>query len=367
MPISDDARPLVRPNAGVAIVVRSDDPQRTAERLQPIVAALAEVSVAGHLVTFDEDLPEALRDEVRDADGVLVWADPLTDRGPRTTLDILLSEIAGTGVWVSAHPDVIHRMGTKDVLVTTRQLPWGTDAFAYPTLARFRNEFPARLAESATRVVKADRGNGGRTVWKVTLLDEVTGSGARAPDPTATVAVQHARVRDGSQSLTTLDEFMESCAPIYRGWGGSGHLIDQPYAPRIREGLIRCYVVHDSVVGFGLQHSADPKTFSTGSGAPRPAVFGVPSPKTMVPPDHPDFRVLRQRLDQEWIPAMCGVLGIAPDDLPVLWDVDLIRGAPSRSDPNPFVLCEINASSVIPFPPEAPKAVAVLVQERLLR
>lgn len=360
----DDTRHASGRAPTVAIVVRSDDPGRCVERLHPIVDALGDCAVRGRLVWFDDDNPEALRKDVQHAAGVLVWADPVTDRGTRSALDAQLRAIAATGTWVSAHPGVVDTIGTKDVIVTTAQLSWGTDAHSYPTFTEFTDRFPVRLAEAGTRVLKADRGNGGRTVWKVTLLGHATASGGPVADHAAAVMVQHARHRDDTHILTTLGEFMSSCAPIYATWGGTGHLIDQPYQPRVSEGLVRCYLVQNAVVGFGLQN-APARDAGVTPDVPAPSVLGVPSPKTMVPPDHPPFRRLRDRVESEWVPAVCAVLATDRVDLPMLWDVDLIRGTPSSSDPDPYVLCEINASSVLPYPPETPAAVARAVRERL--
>ena len=360
----DDTRLASGRAPTVAIVVRSDDTGRSADRLQPIVAALGDLAVRVRVVPYDDDNPEALRKEVEHAAGVLVWADPLTGRGTRSALDAQLWAIAASGTWVSAHPGVVDKIGTKDVIVTTAQLSWGTDAHSYPTFTEFTELFPVRLAEAGTRVLKADRGNGGRTVWKVTLLGDASGSAVPVAHHTAAVMVQHARHRDDTHVLTTLGEFMSSCAPIYTAWGGTGHLIDQPYQPRVSEGLVRCYLVQDAVVGFALQN-APARDAGVTPDVPAPSVLGVPSPKTMVPPDHPPFRYLRDRVEREWVPALRAVLAMDLVDLPMLWDVDLIRGAPTASDPDPYVLCEINASSVVPYPPETPAAVARAVRERL--
>ena len=48
-------------------------------------------------------------------------------------------------------------------------------------------------------------------------------------------------------------------------------------------------------------------------------------------------------------------------DLPALWDVDLLIGDGSAG--TRFVLCEINASCVTPFPPAAPPRIAVHVRQ----
>jgi hypothetical protein len=35
-----------------------------------------------------------------------------------------LRDVAARGVWVSAHPDVVQKMGTKEVLHRTRTMSW---------------------------------------------------------------------------------------------------------------------------------------------------------------------------------------------------------------------------------------------------
>ena len=64
-------------------------------------------------------------------DGVLVWVNPIHEGRNRAKLDALLREVAARGVWVSAHPDVILKMGTKEVLHRTRTMSWGCDTVLY--------------------------------------------------------------------------------------------------------------------------------------------------------------------------------------------------------------------------------------------
>ncbi len=61
--------------------------------------------------------------------------------------------MAARGVWVSAHPDVILKMGTKEVLHRTRTMGWGCDTALYRTAEAMRVELPARLA-AGPRVIK---------------------------------------------------------------------------------------------------------------------------------------------------------------------------------------------------------------------
>ena len=44
--------------------------------------------------------------------------------------------------------------------------------------------------------------------------------------------------------------------------------------------------------------------------------------------------------------------------LPALWDADFLYGPKTPSGDDTYVLCEINVSAVLPFPPEAPPKLA---------
>jgi hypothetical protein len=58
-------------------------------------------------------------------------------------------------------------------------------------------------------------------------------------------------------------------------------------------------------------------------------------------------------------------LAIETDDLPALWDADFLHRAPDEVAASRFVLCEINVSSVSPFPGAAVQAIVRTVAEAL--
>jgi hypothetical protein len=91
------------------------------------------------------------------ADGVLVWVDPIHQGKTREALDPLLHDVASRGPWVSAHPDVILKMGVKEVLYRTKHLGWGADTHLYRSASEFRQALPVRL-QAAPRVLKQNRG-----------------------------------------------------------------------------------------------------------------------------------------------------------------------------------------------------------------
>jgi len=346
--------------AGHDVVAIARNPTRAGD-----LASLGVRVVPGDIVD-----KESLRGPMAGVDGVLVWADPLSDDGDRHGLDLVLREAAATGVWVSTHPDTVDRLGTKEVLVATREMSWGSDVHAYRSVEQFYAEFPPRLAADGVRVLKASRGNGGRTVWKVRLTG---GASLTAPSPTQTVVVQHARIRDRSSVTMPLTELMDTCAGAFEAWGGAGGLVDQEFIGGVTRGIVRCYLVGGEVVGFARQYPDGavpdgPLRTVTGAGPSTLEVMGLPSPKTMYAPAEPAFAVLRERLETQWVPGTLSMIGLGTGDLPALWDIDLLISdtfeADGMGEPR-FVLCEINASCVIPFPHEAPERVAAHVVAQL--
>jgi len=356
----------------VAIVFPGDpvdgQPAVPSPRLDPVFTALAELGLAVEPVGFETARAWEIRERLRVVDGVLTWVDPVGPHGDRVVLDALLREAAAAGTWIGSHPDVIAQLGTKEVLYTTRGLGWGCDTHLYGSPGEFRAEFPARLAADGIRVLKPSRGNGGLGVWKVTLGDGAGGSAV--PGPETGVVAQHARIREEVRQEMTLGQLMDRCAAAFEGYGGTGRLIDQAFARRIAHGIIRCYLVRDRVAGFARQYppglSPDERAargLALDAEVPAEAIMGLPSAKTMYPPDEPAFARLRALVEQEWVPGMQAILGLDTNSLPVLWDADFLYGPKTAEGDDTYVLCEINASSVTPFPPEAVPLLACATAE----
>jgi hypothetical protein len=144
-----------------------------------------------------------------------------------------------------------------------------------------------------------------------------------------------------------LSEFYRRCEPYF---AADGRMIDQEYQERLPEGMIRCYLVHDTVAGFG--HQAVNALFPAPPGAP-PTKAPEPGPRSYHPPSMPEFQDLRAKLEQEWVPAAQRLLQIDTASLPVLWDCDFLLGPKKESGEDTYVLCEINVSSVAPYPESA--------------
>jgi hypothetical protein len=307
--------------------------------------AFATLGVSAEPVIYSDDTAEAVRDQLLGLDGVLVWVNPIEQGLDRSKLDPLLCEVADAGVWVSAHPDVISKLATKQVLVDTRHMSWGTDTRLYGSTTELRDNLPGRLAGQTAVVLKRHRGMGGNGVWKVEMSD------ADACEDTM-LRVQHA-VRESVPEQLSLNEFVARCEPYFVG---EGLMIEQPYQARFGEGLIRVYMTHDQVVGFTHQY---PRGLMPPDEASRPSaskVFELPSAAA--------YRDLRDRMESEWVPEMQEILSLDTHSLPVIWDADFLYGPKTTSGDDTYVLCEINASSTFAFPEHAMLTVAKAAIER---
>jgi len=340
----------------VAILWRGDAEARQSatpqnNRFHRIFEELAAVGIHAEPAVYDEEFADEVREQLLRADGVLVWVDPIRQAKTRAALDALLRDVASRGPWVSAHPDVILKMGVKEVLYRTKHLSWGCDTHLYRTTAEFGAEFPGRVQSSGPRVIKQNRGNDGLGVWKVEQIPMQTG---RAD----TVRVLHAQRGSIPQDLP-LQEFMVRCEP-YFAWGGC--IIDQPFQPRLPDGMIRCYMGTDKVVGFGHQliKALIPPPLE---GPDSPAA--QPGPRIMHGPDAEPFQALREKMETEWTPQMMEVLGIDRRSLPIIWDADFLYGPETASNKDSYVLCEINVSSCFAIPDQAPAAIARLALNRM--
>jgi hypothetical protein len=346
---------MTTPIGRLALLWRGDREARSSakpetSRLNRVFEALALHNIHAEPAVYSDDMADEVRAQLSALDGVLVWVDPLSDGHNRIKLDAMLREVASHGVWVSSHPDVILKMGVKEVLHRTRHLGWGTDTYVYRSVASFREGFVRRLRADGPRVLKRNRGNGGQGVWKVELLSAV---------PSGDM-VRVLEARRGSVPIDiSIDDFMRRCEEYV---GDDGCIIDQPFQARLADGMIRCYMSGARVVGFGHQ-------LIKALIAPPPegpdSPSAQPGPRIMYPKSAPQFQHLRTLMESEWTPRMTETLDIQAGELPLIWDADFLFGPKTVTGDDTYVLCEINVSSVLPIPDEAPEELAQSAESRL--
>src|SRR5689334_22792961 len=152
-PFSKDAMMPEEKSLKIAILWRGDrEARRNAtpanNRFHRVFEELAAIGIHAEPAVYDEEFADEVRAQLLAADGVLVWVDPIHQGKTREALDPLLREVAARGPFVSAHPDVILKLGVKEVLYRTRHLGWGSDTRLYRSAAEFRAAFPAALSEA---------------------------------------------------------------------------------------------------------------------------------------------------------------------------------------------------------------------------
>lgn len=300
-------------------------------RFSALFDAFAAAGAAAEPAVYNDDFVDEVRAQLLRLDAVLVWHNPIEQGRTRGVLDAMLRDVADHGVFVSTHPDTILKLGTKDVLLTVRDLPFGSDAWRVGSLADVRVSVLNRLA-AGPRVLKQHRGHSGIGVWRLEALDLAAGH----------FLMQHAQ-RGAPQEELNLDAVLERLHPYF---DTGGHMIDQAWQPRLSEGMVRAYLVRDRVAGFGHQEVNALYPIAVGA-EPR-----VPGSRLYSDAEDARFQELRRRLEQEWVNALCDRTGVALHQLPMLWDADFMLGERSGAEER-YVLCEINVSSVSPFPASA--------------
>jgi hypothetical protein len=300
---------------------------------------------------YHDDFCTDVRAQIMAADAVLVWVNPIEDGHDRSRLDAMLREVAAAGVFVSAHPDVILKLGTKQVLYDTRGMGWGCDTRLYRSMEELEQVLPALLQAGEVRVLKQYRGNGGNGVWKVSRAQ------SSGPAHEMRVKARHA-LRGNVEEVIALKDFL---AKIRNYFANGGRIIDQPYQQRLTEGMVRCYLVHDKVAGFGVQTIN--ALYPAPAGGP-PETAPLPTPRIYHPAPLESCQPLKHKLEQEWISELTQLVDIDTAMLPVIWDCDFLLGPKDVENHDTYVLCEINVSSVSPFPDSAlePIAAATLAQ-----
>lgn len=310
-------------------------------RFVALFAALEAAGVHAQPAVWHDDFADEVTEQLLQSSLVLVWCNPIEGGRRRDRLDAVLRAVAASGVVISAHPDSILRLGTKDVLTETRDLPFGSDVHRVDSLAQLHAELPARL-DGGARVLKQHRGHSGIGVWRI----ERTAPGS------SLLSVRHAQ-RGSDEEQMDLPDLIQRLAPYFEAENG-GHMIDQAWQPGLTRGMVRAYLVEDRVAGFG--HQAINALFPARAGEPS----SQPGPRLYHGPDEPAFQELRQLLESEWVALLAERVGLAREQLPLLWDCDFMFGGASG-----HVLCEVNVSSVSPFPPSAIEPLVRVVRSRL--
>lgn len=298
-------------------------------------------------IIYNDELNESLYGTLLGFDAILVWVNPIEQGKDRRNLDALLVKLAGKGCLVSAHPDVILKMGTKAVLFNTKEISWGSATKLYSSYEDFVERFPASLQEDGIKVLKQYRGNGGNGVFKIVKVP----SGNE-------VTLIHAK-NSNEAKVFSWSDFYQELRPYFLN---GGMLIEQEWNNNHVNGMVRCYLCGNKVAGFGYQEINALYEVTTVNGT----IHLPPSKRYYFTENCGLFADLKAIMENSWVPKLQESQAIANDMLPVIWDADFfITNANSTTAIGKYSLCEINVSSVSPFPPSAIKYMVEEVSDRI--
>ncbi len=240
----------------------------------------------------------------------------------------MLRKLCEEGIIGMPHPDAMIGYGAKDALVKltdTSLVP--KDTYAYYTIEEFKNSFPKSL-KNGIRVLKQNRGSTGEGIWRVQLIDELS--------PGATQVPLHAKIkcteaRDNHVEYFELSTFMDYCEQYIVG--DNGMLVDMQFLPRIKEGEIRLFMLHDqpiNVVHKKPAESEDAFSATLFSGAK----YRYDQPE--------DWKELVEMFLSQ-LPEVMKYLG--GYDLPLIWTADFILDTDEHGLDR-YILGEMNCSCV---------------------
>ena len=297
-------------------------------------------------VLYTDDVADRLSVDLLEFDAVLVWVNPIEQGRGRKKLDSLLSDISEKGCFVSAHPETILKMGTKDVLYTTRKMDWGGDTKRYANYEDFVTQFHESLLESKIRVLKQYRGNGGNGVFKIMYHS-------------AGVIIMVHAIAGNVEKTLSVNEFNNEFKSFF---SDNGMLIDQEWNKNTINGMIRCYMSGSKVAGFGYQEINALYELNNNASL----TYFPPGKRYYFTENCGMYSDLKEIMEEKWVLQLQEILHVSPNQLPVIWDADFfINDSNTIHMEKKYSLCEINVSCVSPFPPSAIKFMVNEVRSRL--
>ena len=331
----------------IAILVYGDEKSNrnvlSEEKYKDLATSFFEHGFTVESVFYNDGLASELALRLPVFDAVLVWVNPVEQGNDRKRLDELLMKISSQNCFVSTHPEVILKMGTKDILYKTREMDWGGDVKMYTSFEFFAKHFPVSLDSSKVRVLKQYRGNGGNGVFKIDALTD------------GMVSITHA-VSGNEKRILPLAELIKEFSIFFLN---QGLLIDQEWNDNIANGMVRCYVAGTKVAGFGYQEVNALYYDKNGN-------YVAPGKRYYFTENCGIFSDLKKIMESRWIPELQKALDIPNNMMPVIWDADFfINSTAGSATIGKYTLCEINVSCVSPFPPSSIKFMVAEVANRV--
>jgi hypothetical protein len=315
----------------------------TEEKYKDLAGSFSAQGFTVKSVLYNDEDADKLESVLLNFDAILVWVNPIEQGKGRKRLDMLLCQLSDQARFVSTHPDVILKMGTKDILYKTKDMDWSGDVKMYPTYEDFTKRFVESVQADGIRVLKQYRGNGGNGVYKIRYNQDANN-----------ISLVHATESTAERTLSW-DDFFKEFSPFF---SDGGMLIDQEWNKNMKNGMVRCYLSGTKIAGFGYQeinalYELNDTRFLPGKRYYFTENCGL-------------FHDLATIMENKWAPQLQKSLSIDDNRMPVIWDADFFINNPVGNDAaGKYTLCEINVSCVSPFPPSAVKFIVEEVSNRI--
>jgi hypothetical protein len=317
----------------------------TEEKYKKLAAYLVEQGLSVESVLYHHSVSGKLEKELTKYEAILVWVNPVEQGHDRTVLDAMLMNLSAQGIFVSAHPDTILKIGTKEILYRTKDEEFGGDVKLYPSFENFKLKFLLSGKATGIRILKQYRGNGGNGVFKIDASHFESNR----------ISVTHAASGDKDDRMS-VEAFFSSFENYFNK---HGMLIDQEWNSNIVNGMVRCYMCGAKVAGFGYQEVNALYPVCNG-------VYKKPGQRFYYSENCGLFSDLKEIMETRWVPRLQEITGIETAMLPVIWDADFfINKTNADIIAEKYSLCEINASSVSPFPESAVPYIAEEIRKRI--
>lgn len=295
---------------------------------KPIIDSLKKRGWSAEIIFYrDEDRGEIYRYTHQKADAYISRVNPgnLPDEEGYFQM---LRELVVNGIEGLPHPDAMVAYGAKNSverLKGTDLVP--EDVYTYYDFEALKENFQKSLTKGV-RVLKQNRGSTGEGIWRVEVIDDITGLDKVPLD----AKLKLTEAKDNHTETKTLQEFLEFCIQYLEG--KNGMMLDMPFLERIKEGEIRVLMLRNKVVNIVHKKPADAKdAFSA-------TLFSGAKYRY----DEPDKWPELVQLVEGMVPVIQHRLGNY--DLPLIWTADFILDTDHHTGEDKYVLGEINASCV---------------------
>lgn len=318
----------------------------TEDKYRNLAISFQEKGFDVNSVIYNDTIAAKLAKELRRYDAILVWVNPIEQGNDRKILDTLLTELSAHGCIVSAHPAIILKIGTKEILYATKEMEFGGDVNLFHSFEDFKERFLPTTGLRGTRILKQYRGNGGNGIFKIDMSAIKNNS----------IGITHA-VSGDKERILSVEDFLEEIKSYFTH---NSVLIDQEWNQNIINGMVRCYLSGDKVTGFGYQevNALYPKIETDSKSK-------LPSKRYYFSEHCGLFQDLKAIMENNWVPRIQEKFSIEKEMLPVIWDADFFINKINTENTNEkYSLCEINVSCVSPFPESS---IPYIVEEVITR